>query len=113
MRRKPGSLVPLELAVLEAASRTTEPLHGFELAKTLADARGAKGLTAHGTLYKALGRLADQGLLEAEWEDPEAAAKLLRVGLAKAPEGVDVAELAAWTAVARVLLNLDEAITRS
>lgn len=28
-------------------------------------------LTSHGTLYKALGRLADAGLLETEWEDPK------------------------------------------
>ena len=72
MRRRPGALVPLELSILEAAAaRDGEPFHGFELAKALADASGAKGLTAHGTLYKALGRLDEQGLLEAEWEDPE------------------------------------------
>jgi hypothetical protein len=28
------------------------------------------------------------------------------------PEGVDAPELASWTAVARVLLNLDEAVTK-
>jgi DNA-binding PadR family transcriptional regulator len=76
VRRKPGTLVPLERAILDvAASRHDEPFHGFELAKTLADAQGAKGLTAHGTLYKALGRLAEQGLLEAEWEDPDIAVR--------------------------------------
>ena len=32
--------------------------------------------------------------------------------LLAAPEGVDPAELASWTAVARVLLNLDEAVTK-
>lgn len=76
MRRKAGALVPLELAILDAAaSRSGDPFHGFELAKALADADGARGLTAHGTLYKALGRLAEQGLLEAEWEDPELAVR--------------------------------------
>lgn len=74
MRRKPGSLVPLELAILElAAARGGNPFHGFELAKALADADGSRALTAHGTLYKALGRLAEQGLLEDEWEDPDVA----------------------------------------
>jgi hypothetical protein len=43
--------------------------------------------------------------------DPEAAQKLLRVGLAPAPAG-DPAELAAWTSVARVILNGQEVITR-
>ena len=71
MRRKPGALVPLELAILDVAAARGEPFHGFELAKALADTEGARSLTSHGTLYKALGRLAEQGLLEAEWEDPE------------------------------------------
>jgi DNA-binding PadR family transcriptional regulator len=75
MRRKPGALVPLELSILDVATQRSEPFHGFELAKALADAEGAKGLTAHGTLYKALGRLAEQGLLEAEWEDPAIAVR--------------------------------------
>jgi hypothetical protein len=44
--------------------------------------------------------------------DPAAAQKMSRVGLAPVPEDVDVVELAAWTAVARVLFNLDETITR-
>lgn len=75
MRRKPGTLLPLELAILDAASTRHEPIHGFELAKALSDAAGSRGLTAHGTLYKALGRLAEQGLLESAWEDPELAVR--------------------------------------
>ena len=74
MRRKPGALVPLEFAILElAAARAETSFHGFGLAKMLAGADGSSSLTAHGTLYKALGRLADQGLLQDEWEDPEIA----------------------------------------
>jgi PadR family transcriptional regulator PadR len=73
VRRKPGALVPLEIAILELAAARREAFHGFELAKALADADRARRLTAHGTLYKALGRLAEQGLLEAEWESPEIA----------------------------------------
>lgn len=75
MRRKPGTLVPLELAILEAASTRHEAFHGFELAKALGDVAGSRGLTAHGTLYKALGRLAEQGFLESAWEDPELAVR--------------------------------------
>jgi hypothetical protein len=44
--------------------------------------------------------------------DPAAAAALLSVGQAPAPPGADRPELAAWTSVARVLLNLHETITR-
>jgi hypothetical protein len=45
--------------------------------------------------------------------DPASARSLLGVGEAPAPAGVDVAELAAWTSVSRVLLNLHETITRN
>ncbi len=45
--------------------------------------------------------------------DPQAAGELLKVGFAAAPADVDPVELAAWTHVARVLLNLHETITRS
>jgi hypothetical protein len=44
--------------------------------------------------------------------DPKAAGELLKVGFAPVPAGQDPAELAAWTHLARVLLNLHESITR-
>lgn len=43
--------------------------------------------------------------------NPEDAKKLLAIGLKPAPRG-EVAELAAWTSVCRVVLNLHETITR-
>ena len=45
--------------------------------------------------------------------DSASAEALLKVGLLSAPATLDKAELAAWTHVARVLLNLHETITRS
>ena len=45
--------------------------------------------------------------------DVKAAEELLKVGLAPVPESLDKSELAAWTHVARVLLNLHETITRA
>ncbi|MSU32758.1 MAG: DUF1553 domain-containing protein [Pedosphaera sp.] len=45
-------------------------------------------------------------------EDPKAAADLLKVGESKVPEKADPVSLAAMTAVANVLLNLNETITR-
>ena len=44
--------------------------------------------------------------------DADAASKLVATGLAPLPEAIDVAELAAWTHIARVLFNLHETITR-
>jgi PadR family transcriptional regulator PadR len=78
MRRKAGAVLPLEAAILaaavELAASGTNRFHGFLLAKHLRDAEGAKLLTAHGTLYKALGRMEQAGLLTSTWEDPQAAA---------------------------------------
>jgi hypothetical protein len=40
------------------------------------------------------------------------AAKFTAIGFHPPPPGVDRTELAAWTSVARVLMNLNEAIVR-
>jgi DNA-binding PadR family transcriptional regulator len=73
-RRKAGSLLPLEVDILEAAltlQRGGEAtFYGFGLARTLRERSGSRLLTAHGTLYKALGRLEDSGLLASSWEEP-------------------------------------------
>ena len=45
--------------------------------------------------------------------DPESATQLITTGFSPQPEDVDTAELAAWTSVARTILNLHETITRS
>jgi hypothetical protein len=45
--------------------------------------------------------------------DKASAEKILAVGDLKSPDQLDPTELAAWTSVARVLLNLHEAITRN
>ncbi len=44
--------------------------------------------------------------------DPASADALLGVGIAPRPAGADPVELAAWTAVCRVILNLHETLTR-
>ncbi|MBI1790127.1 MAG: DUF1553 domain-containing protein [Acidobacteria bacterium] len=44
--------------------------------------------------------------------DPDLAKRLLEVGASKYEAGLDPVELAAWTTVASVILNLDETITK-
>jgi hypothetical protein len=44
--------------------------------------------------------------------DPNEVAKLMAVGEAKAPAGMSLTDLAAWTNVCRVILNLHETMTR-
>jgi len=77
VRRKPGTLLPLEVAILDAGTagaRDGDPeFHGFAVAQRIQERDGARRLTAHGTLYKALGRMEAGGLLESRWEDPDLA----------------------------------------
>jgi DNA-binding PadR family transcriptional regulator len=78
MRRKPGTLIPLEISILETgielAVRGAPYFHGFLIAREIKEREDARLLTAHGTLYKALDRMQKAGLLESEWEDPVIAA---------------------------------------
>ena len=74
-RRKPGTLLPLEIEILEVGLSMPgrAPFHGFGLAETMRAQSGSRSLTAHGTLYKALSRLEQFGLLTSRWEDAAAA----------------------------------------
>lgn len=78
MRRKEGSLVPLETELLVAAADLASggqpDVHGYELARAVQHLRDARRLTAYGTLYKALSRLERDGYLTSRWEDPLLAA---------------------------------------
>jgi DNA-binding PadR family transcriptional regulator len=82
MRRRAGSLVPLEIQILDASAelaRAGQPeVHGYQLARMIQDSRHARRLTAYGTLYKALTRLQRAGYLASRWEDPDIAVAELR-----------------------------------
>lgn len=84
MRRKPGALVPLELAICVSAVDLQRDgvaeFHGYEIAKRLGDLAERRLLTAYGTLYRALGRLEKMGLLQSRWEDPAIPARENRPG---------------------------------
>jgi DNA-binding PadR family transcriptional regulator len=72
-RRKPGTLLPLENEILDAAlalrRKGSATFHGFGLAHAIRERSGSRPLTAHGTLYKALARLEEFGLLSSRWEE--------------------------------------------
>jgi DNA-binding PadR family transcriptional regulator len=84
MRRKPGTLVPLEenicLSAAQLRRNGIKEFHGYEMARHLSSATERKLLTAYGTLYRALGRLEEMGLLKSRWEDPEIPARENRPG---------------------------------
>lgn len=77
-RRKAGQLLPLEIEILFEAIRLATvgqaEFHGFGMAKELRDGSQRDTLIGHGTLYKALGRLEQGGLLSSRLEDPDDAA---------------------------------------
>ena len=109
-RRKPGTLLPLETEILEAAlsmrrsGRTT--FYGFGLAQAMREQAGSRSLTGHGTLYKALSRLEEFGLLTSRWEDAAAAEGRPRRRLYELTrQGADAAEQA-------VAANADQATRR-
>jgi PadR family transcriptional regulator, regulatory protein PadR len=98
-RRKPGTLLPLESEILMVALSTLPSgqgtFHGFGLAQAMRERSGSRALTAHGTLYKALGRLEEFGLLASRWEDAGAVEGRPRRRLYELTgEGARVAELA-------------------
>src|SRR6266508_2436641 len=70
---QPGILLPLETEILQPALTMLRSgqatFHGFGLAQTMREHSGSRSLTAHGTLYKALSRLEEFGLLTSRWED--------------------------------------------
>jgi DNA-binding PadR family transcriptional regulator len=84
MRRKPGSLVPFELAICATAADLhhdgTREFYGYDMARRLRDLMDRPLLTAYGTLYRALGRLETMGLVRSRWEDPEIPARENRPG---------------------------------
>jgi PadR family transcriptional regulator PadR len=98
-RRKPGTLLSLETEILETALSMRRSgqatFHGFALAQCIRAESGSRSLTAHGTLYKALGRLEEFGLLTSHWEDGEAAEGRPRRRLYElTKQGAEVAEQA-------------------
>ena len=72
-------MLPIEVSILKAgiafATSGVQEHHGFLIAKEIKEREGARLLTAHGTLYKALDRMEKAGLLVSRWEDPLIAAE--------------------------------------
>ncbi len=110
-RRKPGTLLPLETEILDLALSMRRSgqatFHGFGLAHAMRDQSGSRSLTSHGTLYKALGRLEELGLLTSRWEDAAAVEGRPRRRLyALTGEGARVAERAGAGKTAAPLSSL-------
>ena len=79
VRRKPGTILPIERELLGAAANLyasgSHEFHGFLIAHQMRDRSGARDLIAYGNLYRILERMEKAGLLESRWEDPADAAE--------------------------------------
>lgn len=97
-RRKPGTILPLESDILETGLSLLKSgqaaFHGFGLARALKEGGGSRTLTAHGTLYKALGRLESSGLLSSRWDETEVDGRPRRRLYELTGEGIKTAERA-------------------
>ena len=73
MKRKPGALLPIEVSLLRAGigllAHGIPEFHGYAVAKEMKESEAARQLTAHGTLYRALDRMEEAGLVESRWEE--------------------------------------------
>jgi DNA-binding PadR family transcriptional regulator len=71
--------VALEMDICTCAAEMyragEKEFYGYVIAKQLAALADRRSLAAYGTLYRALGRLQDMGLVESRWEDPLIAAR--------------------------------------
>jgi PadR family transcriptional regulator PadR len=90
--------LPLEAEILATAlsmHRAGQPaVHGFGLAQAMRQRRESRSLTAHGTLYKALGRLEDLGMLTSRWEEAAVEGRPRRRLYELTGQGVHAAERA-------------------
>lgn len=66
--KDPASLIPLKQSVYRVllALPDGEPMHGYAIMQALAEMTGGREKILPGTLYAALARMADDGLVEVE-----------------------------------------------
>ena len=118
---RPRSNTPLQSLVLLNDPTYVEAARTF--AEHIAEQEGDVSSKLNKAFRRALSRNADpselqvlenlyRSQLDQFKQSPEQANELLRVGERPVGSKVDVAELAAWTSIARVVLNLHETITR-
>ncbi len=119
MRRKADTLLPLEASILDAGLQLrlggTPEFHGFRIATAIKDQQDARLLTAHGTLYKALDRMEQAGLLASRWEDPlvAAAANRPRRRLYQVTVVGEAALAKAWTTAGARAMSLQRGLAPS
>jgi PadR family transcriptional regulator PadR len=91
----------LDLLVLKAVAR--DPAHGYEIARWVERATGQMLHIEDGSLYPALYRLEEQGLLDTEWRLTEDRRRGKYYSLTNAGRKRLREETASWTQYARAI----------
>ena len=93
---RPSDLIQGTLDVLILKSVATEPRHGWAIAKRIQAVSGDVLQIKQGSLYPALHRLENQGLIKAEWRMNETGREAKFYTLTKAGRAQLQAELSQW-----------------
>ena len=106
---RPSDLIQGTLDVLILKSLATEDRHGWAIAKRIQAASGDVLQIKQGSLYPALHRLEQQGMIRAEWRENETGREAKFYSLTKAGRAQLKAELSQWerlsAAIQLILLN--------
>jgi PadR family transcriptional regulator PadR len=103
MATRPTDLLQGTLDMLVMRAVADEPLHGYALVHRLTLISGGRLMVPQGSLYPALHRLENQGMLKAEWRDTASGreAKFYRL-TAKGKKRLD-AEVAEWKELSKAI----------
>lgn len=93
---RPSDLIQGTLDVLILKSLATESRHGWAIAKRIQAVSGDVLQIKQGSLYPALHRLENQGLIKAEWRENETGREARFYTLTKAGRAQLQAELSQW-----------------
>lgn len=93
---RPSDLIQGTLDVLILKSVAAEPRHGWAIAKRIQAVSGDVLQVKQGSLYPALHRLEQQGLIRAEWRQNETGREAKFYTLTKAGRAHLQAELTQW-----------------
>lgn len=93
---RPSDLIQGTLDVLILKSLTSEARHGWAIAKRIQAVSGDVLQIKQGSLYPALHRLEQQGLIKAEWQQSDTGREAKFYSLTKAGRAQLQAELSQW-----------------
>ncbi len=93
---RPSDLIQGTLDLLILKALATEPRHGWAIAKRIHAVSGDVLQVKQGSLYPALHRLEQQGLIRAEWRTNENGREARFYSLTKAGRTQLAAELTQW-----------------